>query len=157
VPEALRQVEEGPFVRAHGLDGLRYRRALLFACLVMSLLASWKFGGISDNLSFHGGFGPPARALGDKDRETYAWLRAQVDKIPIHDSVAATNRTGAHISNRKGAYFYPEHSEVDWLVIEESEIRGADLDRHNKAVQAGVFELVSRHDRFAVFRRKEKR
>ena len=69
--------------------------------------------------------------------------------------MGATNRTGPHVSNRRGAYFYPEHSEVDWLFIEETDLRGADLEKHNKAVQAGTFELISRHDRFALYKRKK--
>jgi uncharacterized membrane protein len=154
-PEALRQIEEGPFVRAHGLDGARYRRALLAAAFVMSLLTCWKFGGMVDNTSFHGGFSPPARTLTDKDKETYDWIRSEVAKIPLEDSVGMTNRTGAHAANRRAAFFYPEHSDVDWVFIDETELRGNDLDRHNKAVQSGVFELVSRHDRFSIFKRKK--
>jgi uncharacterized membrane protein len=154
-PEALRQVEDGPFVRTHGLDGARYRSALLAAGFVMSLLASWKFGGIVDNGSFHGGFGPPARALTDKDKETYAWIRSEVDRIPLQDSVGLTNRTGAHAANRRAAFFYPEHSDVDWVFVDDTELRGGDLDRHNKAVQSGVFELVSKHDRFSIYKRKK--
>ncbi len=153
-PEALGQIADGRFVRWAGLDGGRFRRALLTAAFVTSLLTSWKFGGVVDNASFHGGFGPPARALGDKDRETYAWVRQQVDQMPITDSVGATNRTGAHIANRRGAYFYPEHSDVDWLFLDETELRAPDLERHHKAVAAGTFELVSKHDRFAVYKHK---
>ncbi len=154
-PEALGQIADGRFVRWAGLDGGRFWRALLTAAFVASLLVSWKFGGIVDNATFHGGFGPVARTLTDKDRETYAWIREQTDQIPIKDSVGATNRTGAHIANRAGAYFYPEHTDVDWLFVDENEVRAADLERHHKAVQAGTFELVSKHDRFAVYKRKK--
>jgi hypothetical protein len=153
-PTALRQIEDGRFVRLAGLDGPRFARALLFAAFVASLLTSWKFGGVIDNGSFHGGFSPPARELSAKDRETYAWIRRQVDQIPLRDSVGMTNRTGAHAANRRAAYFYPEHSDVDWLFLDDSELHGADLDRHNKAVAAGTFELVEKHDRFSVYRHK---
>jgi uncharacterized membrane protein len=155
LPEALRQIEEGRFVQARGLDGVRFRRALLAAGFATSLLISWKYGGILDNASFHGGFGPVARSLSEKDKETYAWIRSEVEKIPLEDSVGMTNRTGAHAANRRAAFFYPEHSDVDWVFIDETELRGGDLDRHNKALQSGVLELVSKHDRFSIYRRKK--
>jgi uncharacterized membrane protein len=155
VPEALRQVEDGPFARAYGLDGVRFRQALLAGAFVASLLTSWKFGGVIDNGSFHGGFGPPARSLSDKDRETYAWIEREVAKIPRDASVGTTNRAGAYVSNRKAAYFYPEHTDVDWLFLDDSEIRGADQERLAKSVKAGVFELIGKHDRFALYQRKK--
>jgi uncharacterized membrane protein len=149
VPEALKQVEDGPFVRAHGLDGPRFRRALLAAAFVMSLLTSWKFGGVIDNASFHGGFGPPARGLTDKDRETWAWIQGAVAKIPANASVGTTNRAGAYVSSRREVYFFPEHTDVDWLFVDDNEVRSQE-----KSIQ-GVFEQVDRHDRFVLYRRKK--
>jgi uncharacterized membrane protein len=149
VPEALKQVEDGPFVRAHGLDGPRFQRSLLAAAFVMSLLTSWKFGGILDNASFHGGFGPPARGLSEKDRETWAWIQGAVAKIPDDASVGTTNRAGAYVSSRREAYFFPEHTDVDWLFVDDNEVRSQE-----KAIQ-GAFEQVDRHDRFVLYRRRK--
>jgi uncharacterized membrane protein len=153
-PTALKQIEEGPFVQRHALDGPRYARALVAGAFVASLLASWKFGGIVENASFHGGFTPPARQLSEKDKETYAWIRTEVAKIPLQDSVGTTNRTGPHASNRPRAYHYGEHPEVEWAFIDENEAKSD--DRHNKAVQKGDLELVSKHDHFAIYHRKKK-
>jgi uncharacterized membrane protein len=154
-PAALRQIEDGPFVRMMGLDGARVWRALLVAAFAASLLVSWKFGAVVSNTTFRGGFSGVARGLTPKDRELYAWIREHVDQIPPGASVSMTNRTGAHASNRRRAYFYPEHSEVDWLFIDEAEVKGADLDKHNKNLAAGVFELVARRDRLAFYKRKK--
>jgi uncharacterized protein (TIRG00374 family) len=155
-PAALRQIEDGALVRWVGLDGGRVRRALLSAAFVASLLVSWKFGGILENTTFRGGFVPVTRSLTDKERETYTWIREQVDKIPPGASVALTNRTGAHAANRREAFFYPEHSDVGWVFIDESELKGADLEKHNKNVGTGVIELVTRRDKLALYRAKKK-
>jgi uncharacterized membrane protein len=155
-PAALRQIEDGPLVRMIGLDGARVWRALLVAAFAASLLVSWKFGGILDNGSFRGGFSPVARGLTAKERELYGWVREQLDQVPRSASVSVTNRTGAHASNRQRAYFYPEHSEVDWLFIDEAEIRGADLEKHTKNMAAGVFDLVAKRERIALYKRKKK-
>jgi uncharacterized membrane protein len=155
-PAALRQIEDGPVVRMLGLDGARVWRALLAAAFAASLLVTWKFGAVIDNGTFRGGFSPVARGLTPKDNELYAWIRQQIDQIPRGASVAVTNRTGPHASNRQQAYFYPEHSEVDWLFIDEAEIRGGDLEKHNKNLAAGVFELVAKRDRLAFYKRRAK-
>ena len=155
-PEALRQIEEGPFVRWTGLDGGRFRRALLAAAFVASVLVSWKFGGIVENTAFRGGFVPVARSLSDKERETYAWIREQVAKIPPDASVGLTNRTGAHAANRRHAYFYPERTDVGWIFIDEAELHGAELEKHNKLIREGGFEIVARHDRLSLYKAKKK-
>jgi hypothetical protein len=116
----------------------------------------WKFGGIVENHTFRGGFVPVAHGMSDREKETYAWIRAQTDQIPIRASVGVTNRTGAHVSNRMTAVFYPEKANVDWLFIDEAELKGNDLDKHNRNIQNGVFELVARRDRFAIFKRVPK-
>jgi uncharacterized membrane protein len=154
-PTALRQIEDGPFARMVGLEGARLRRALLGAALVASLLVSWKFGGLLENTTFRGGFQSVARVLTDKERDAYAWIREQTSQIPPGASVGTTNHVGAHVSNRKSAVFYPEHPRVDWLFLDENELKAADLEKHNKAVQAGTFELVSRHDKLAIYKRKK--
>jgi uncharacterized membrane protein len=155
-PGALLQIEDGPFVARSGLEGLRFRRSLVAGAFVASVLCSWKFGGILDNASFHGGFTPPARTLTDKEKETYQWVRTEIAKIPLEDSVGLSNRTGAHASNRPRAYHYNEHPEADWAFIDENEVHGGELDRQKKALQRGELELVSRHDHFAIYHRTKK-
>jgi uncharacterized membrane protein len=152
-PEALRQIEDGRVADAIGLDGRRLARALVPAAFAASVLVSWKFGGILDNQAFKGGFVRVARSMSDKDKETFAWIRENAAKIPATASVGVTNRVGAQVSNRKTAYFYPEHQDVDWLFIDEAEIKGADLEKHNKAVQAGTWTVVAKKDRLAFYKK----
>jgi uncharacterized membrane protein len=152
-PDALRQIADGRVANALHLDGPRLSRALVPALLVASALTSWKFGGIIDNQAFKGGFVRVARSVSEKDKETYAWITEQVKQIPQSARVGVTNRVGAHASSRKTAYFYPEHVDVDWLFIDEAEIRSTDLEKHNKRVSDGAFVLVARRDRLAVYKR----
>lgn len=152
-PEALREIEDGKLATTLGLDGRRLSRALVPALLVSSILVSWKFGGFLDNQAFKGGFTRVARSMSDKERATYAWIREQARSIPVRASVGTTNRLGAHVSNRLTAYFYPEHTDVDYLFLDEAELRGGDVDKHNKAVAAGSWVLVSRREKLALFKK----
>lgn len=155
-PEALRQIEAGRLSSTLGLDGRRLSLALTAAAFVASLGISWKFGGIVDNQQFRGGFVRVARSLSDKERETITWVKEQTAKIPGKARVGTTNRIGAHVSNRRVAYFYPDHTDVDWLFIDEGELRGGDVDKHNKAVQAGTWVLISKKDKIALYQRAPK-
>jgi uncharacterized membrane protein len=154
-PAALQQIEDGRLVRAAGLDGARYWRALLGAAFVASLLVSWKFGGILENATFRGGFAPVARTLSPKEKETIAWMQEQIGRIPESASVGTTNRVGAHVADRKDAVFYPEHVKVDYLFLDETELKSSDMEKLNRSVRDGTFELVSRHEKLSVYRRKK--
>lgn len=156
-PAALRDIEDGRVANAIGLDGRRLSRALVAGAFVASLLVSWKFGGILENQAFRGGFMRVSRSMNDKERETYAWVKENAAKIPRNAVVGTTNRMGPHVSNRRTAYFYPEHQNVDYLFIDEAELRGADIERHRKAVSSGTFVLLARHDRLTLYQRAPKR
>lgn len=152
-PEALRQIKDGRVAHTFGLDGPRLARALVPAAFVASVLVSWKFGGIVDNAVFRGGFSRVSRGLTDKDRDTFAWIRETTAQIPANARVGTTNRLGAHVSNRRHAYFYPEHQDVDFLFIDENEIKATELDKHNKNVQSGAFVLVARREKMALYKK----
>jgi uncharacterized membrane protein len=155
-PMALRQIEDAGVPSKLGLNAPRLSRGLLGAALVASLLCSWKFGGLIANQTFRGGFSGVARSLGPKEAETYAWVRAQADSIPLNESVGTTNRLGCHVSNRKEVFFYPYAApNVDWVFIDEAELRGGDLDRHNKNVKEGKILEVSRYGKLALFKKKK--
>ena len=151
-PAARIALEEGPVVKAFGLDGRRFSRAALAAALVASLLVSWKFGGFVDNAAFKGGFGRVARSLSQKDKDTYAWVEETVAKVPMNVSVGVTNKMGCHISNRKDVIFYPESRLPQYVFIDEGELKGGDLDKHTKNVSQGKLVLVSRRDKMALFK-----
>jgi uncharacterized membrane protein len=156
-PIALKQLEDGPIVRALGLDGRRLWRAVLAFSFAASLLVSWKFGGVLDNGSFRGGFARVARGLTDKDREMWTWVQKQVAQIPPYATVGATNRTGVHVSNRKAAFFYPEHTNVDFIFIDEGELKQPDLDKITAQVRAGELELVGKRDKLVLYKRRPKK
>lgn len=151
---ALRQVADGPIPIAFGLDGKRFAAAWLAAAFVATMLVSWKFGAISDNTSFRGGFARVVRELSPEQKANYEWLDAAASKIPRTATVGTTNRIGPHVSNRKGAFFYPERTDVDWLLLDEGELGGGDVDKHAK-LRAG-FDEVDRRGKLALFKKKEK-
>lgn len=154
VPMALRQVREGRVLANLGLDGHRFARAAVGASLVATALVSWKHGAIVDNATFKGGFSRVARSLTEQQKQTHAWVRRQADAIPKQASVAATGKLGPHVSNRKQAFFYPEKQNTDYVFLDETELRGPELERHKKAVLRGELVEVSRHGRMALLKRK---
>jgi uncharacterized membrane protein len=156
-PIALRQMEDGSLPAQLGLDGRRLANAFLGAALASSLLVSWKFGGFLENQAFRGGFSRVARGLTPAEKDTYRWIDETVALIPAGASVGTTNKLGCHVSNRKDAVFYPGHGPVDYVFLDETEIKGADLDGHNKAVQTGKLVQVARRDKMALFKSTEKK
>ncbi|MCC6551880.1 MAG: DUF2079 domain-containing protein [Polyangiaceae bacterium] len=154
-PEALRRIEASGAPALLGLDGKRLARAALAAAVAASFVVSWKFGGIVDNAAFRGGFARVARTLTPQQVTTYAWVREQVAKIPPGASVAATNRLGAHISNRKAAFFYAGSymKTAEYVFIDEAELKGADLERHKAAVSNRELVELGRLGKMALFKR----
>ncbi len=155
-PGAVARLEEGALAASFGLDGRRLARAAVAAMLVASLLVSWKFGGLLENQAFRGGFGRVARQLSQHDKDTYAWVEEQVAKVPMNVSVGVTNKMGPHISNRKDVIFYPEARLPEYVFLDEGELKGGDLDKHNKNVKEGKITLIARRDKMALYRQPPK-
>lgn len=163
-PIGLKRIEDSGPAAYFGLDGRRLSRALLAAVLTASALASWKFGGLVENASFRGGFSRVARTLTPEQQATYAWVREQAQAIPRDAVVGATSKMGPHISNRMRAYFYPgsRAAEVEYVLLDEGELKGKDLSRHKAAVNRGELVELSRRKKMVLFKRvkpaeKEKR
>ncbi|HTN83974.1 MAG TPA: DUF2079 domain-containing protein [Sorangium sp.] len=154
-PIALRGAADSAPAAYLGLDGRRLSRALLAAMLVASALVSWKFGGLVENASFRGGFSRVARKLTPDQEATYAWVRKQVEAIPPGAVVGATSKMGPHVSNRKEAYFYPgdRAALAQYVLLDEGELKGKDLERHNAAVKRGELMEVDRLKKMALFKR----
>ncbi|WP_437741706.1 DUF2079 domain-containing protein [Sorangium sp. So ce1504] len=154
-PIALKRIEGSGPAAYYGLDGRRLSRALLAAMIVAAALMSWKFGGLVENASFRGGFSRVARKLTPDQEATYAWVRKQVEAIPKSAIVGATSKMGPHVSNRKEAYFYPgdRAATVQYVLLDEGELKGKDLERHNAAVKRGELEELSRLKKMALFKR----
>jgi uncharacterized membrane protein len=137
-----------------GVSGRRMMFGLLGSMMVVTSLLSWKFGGVAENSSFRGGFVRVARKLSPEQRETYAWVQAQTKSIPRRASVAASPKLGPHISNRKAAYFHTDRGKkAEYLFVDEGEMKGTDLERHQKEVEARYNE-VARRGKMALFKRK---
>ncbi|WP_438005667.1 DUF2079 domain-containing protein [Sorangium sp. So ce321] len=154
-PIALRGAADSAPAAYLGLDGRRLSRALLAAMLVASALVSWKFGGFIENASFRGGFSRVARKLTPDQEATYAWVTKQVEAIPPGAIVGATSKMGPHVSNRKEAYFYPgdRAALAQYVLLDEAELKGKDLERHNAAVKRGELMEVDRLKKMALFKR----
>ena len=153
VPIALRRIEDGRIAPVLGLQPRSLSRALLGAAFASSLLISWKFGGLTENQSFRGGFGKVTRTLSEEQRATYGWVNEQATSIPRSARVGATNKLGSHVSNRRHAYFWPAEQNVDYVFLDESELKANDLEKHNKLV-AKSFVEVSRRGKMALYKRK---
>ena len=153
-PIAIAQIRDGRLPSIFGLDGRRLGHALLGAAFFATMLTSFKFGGIVDNATFRGGFSRVARTLSEQQEKTYAWIEKESQAIPKGASVGTTNRAGPHVSNRMRAYFYPQRKDVDYLFIDESELKAPQLEAHKKAIAKGDFVEVSRYGRFAVLKRR---
>jgi uncharacterized membrane protein len=156
-PTVLKRVEDGDgtLVALFRLNGRRLTRGLLVAALCASVLVSWKFGGLVENAVFRGGFSRVTRKLTPQQRDAYTWVSEQVAKIPPGAIVGATNKMGAHISNRKEAYFYPgeRYGSIQYAFVDEGELKGKDLERHTAGVKQGEFVELGRLDKMGLFQR----
>jgi uncharacterized membrane protein len=153
-PEGLRQVAEGRLARAFGLDARRLSRASVAACLVAGALVSWKFGAIVENESFRLATGPVARTLSEDERETIAWVQATAAQIPKEATLGVTNRLGPHASNRSAVTLYPRGPITEYVLVDEEDLKPAELDRHRALVAGGELVPVSQHGGMALLRRR---
>jgi uncharacterized membrane protein len=149
-PDAMRQLADGKIARAYGLSAPRLQRALAVAALFASLGVSFKFGGIVENKSFKGGFYPVVRELGDEGRANYAFIQEMIAKIPKDASVAASNRLGPHISNRREAYFYGQKP-ARFILVDERELKPDRKAAVKKALAEGRVVEVGRRGAFVMY------
>jgi uncharacterized membrane protein len=153
-PIALAQLAE-----TRGVHGRRLGHALVVAALGASLLVSWKHGAILDNDTFRGGFRTVARTLSAEQLDAYRFVREQANGIPGVAAVAASNRIGPHISNRRKAYLFPEqfqdlgHPVVDCYFVDEGELAQGDLKHFKELIREGGFIEVGRHKKLAIYKR----
>jgi uncharacterized membrane protein len=149
-PDAIKQIADGKLVSAYGLSGPRLQRALAVSALFASIAVTFKFGGIVDNKSFRGGFYPVVRDLGDEGRANYAFVEQMIAKIPPNASVAASNRMGPHISNRREAYFYGQKS-AEYIFLDERELKPDRKTAVKKALTEGKIVELGRRGAFVLY------
>ena len=155
VPHVLRNVPDGPWAASAGHDPTRLRRGAVAAMVACTVLCCWKFGGIVENSSFRGGFVRMVRTLTEEHRANYRWVRQQVAAIPKNARVAASGKMGPHVSNRREAYFYPSRVRIDYALLDEGELKAAELDAHNKRVSSGKLIEVARQGKLVLLKRSE--
>jgi uncharacterized membrane protein len=120
--------------------------------LVASLLVSWKYGAVLENSSFRGGFRPIVRTWTEPLQERYDSFLELVSHIEPDASVSATDRVGAHVSNRAEVHRLEQNIDTDYLLVDTSDLRGrnkASLERREKA---GKVELIEHTGRWRLYR-----
>ena len=153
-PIGLRRLRDG---RAPGLLGVSPNQltvGLVGAVLVLSLLTSWRFGGIVDNKAFKGGFSRVIRELNDSRRERYTEIQQMVAMIEPGAGVTVTNKTGPHASNRKHVYLYRQRKvqESHYVFIDMRDLKGKYRAWHDRRVKRGELELVREHQTVKLYR-----
>lgn len=151
-PIALQRIRDGG-MSIFGLDGRRFYTAIVAATFVTALMISWKFGGLTNNQSFRGGFGPVTRVLNAEQKARYGWVREMTERIPKGASVSATPKLGPHISNRRHAYFYPSQP-TDFVFADETELKPPQVEQLQKAVQTGDLVEVGRNGKMGLWKRR---
>jgi uncharacterized membrane protein len=152
-----------PFAIALAPLGLRLLRearpkdagltTVIMGCvLVASLLVSWKHGAVLENSSFRGGFRPIVRTWTEPLQERYDSFLELVSQIEPDASVSATDRVGAHVSNRAEVHRLDQNIDTDYVLADTSDLRGrnkASLERRQKA---GKVELIEHTGRWRLYR-----
>jgi uncharacterized membrane protein len=142
-PAGIKSLTSGTLPELFKLRPHQLQRAILGAIVVCSVLTSWKFGGILKNDAFRGGFSRPARELTEAKRDRYVQLRAIWDEhIEPGAVVSTTNRVGAHLSNRKHAYFYRQKKPSHYAFIDERELKKKWKGWHKRRLQRGELEFI---------------
>jgi len=135
-----------------GVRHLRERRssdsqfsgALMGSMLVAALLVSWKFGAVLPNDGFRAGFVRLAREWDDAAAQRYEEFRQMVSVIEPGDSVSATDRVGAHVSNRAHAYKVAQNIDSDWVLVDARDMRKRNKTVVDERVKEGQLEVHGR-------------
>ena len=142
-----------------GLRRLQQSRAkdaglttVIMGCvLVASVLVSWKYGALLENSSFRGGFRPVQRTLTEPMQERYESFVGLVSRIEPDASVSATDRVGAHVSNRAEVHRLDQNIDTDYLLIDSSDLRGRNKASLQRREKAGKVELLQREGRWSLY------
>lgn len=153
-PAALVAIRTRPRGFFGSVDMPRLGRALVPAIVAATMLVSWQFGAIVPNGRFKGGFVALRRVLSEEDKATYAWLKGTIAQIPRDAKVSVTDRMGPHVSNRRHAYFYPARTDVDFVLIDEGDLKGNDQNRHKTVQSKGTFKEVARRGKIVLYKKK---
>ena len=120
--------------------------------LVASLLVSWKHGAVLENSSFRGGFRPIVRTWTEPLQERYDSFLELVSVIEPDASVSATDRVGAHVSNRAEVHRLDHNIDTDYLLVDTSDLRGRNKASLQRREKAGKVELIEHTGRWRLYR-----
>ena len=120
--------------------------------LVASLLVSWKHGAVLENSSFRGGFRPIVRTWTEPLQERYDSFLELVSVIEPDASVSATDRVGAHVSNRAEVHRLDQNIDTDYLLVDTSDLRGRNKASLQRREKAGKVELIEHTGRWRLYR-----
>lgn len=141
-------------VLSKGLDGSVRRRAALGAVLFGVITHSYVFGAVLQQETYVGGFLPIPFEISQSERETYAALRKVVAKIPREASVAASDQTVPHVSNRYSVYTLSVgHGDADYLLLDRRMLSEPMRKIVTDAISRSDYGLVIKKGRFYLFKR----
>ncbi|NLE87168.1 MAG: DUF2079 domain-containing protein [Myxococcales bacterium] len=136
--------------------GRQRAQAALVAVALASLTLSFNYGAFAAReKSFRSGYHTISFTFSDEERQRYADLRALISHLPPKASVTATERIGAHVSDRRLFYSMRRGTHgADYLIARKSELR---LDRTRVVLQAalerGEYGVLQRVGEFVLFKK----
>ena len=95
-----------------------------------------------------------ARNLSDKERDDVRLDPPADRQDPPRGQRGHHEPRGRARLEPEGARILSRAPDVDWLFLDENELKAADLERHNKAVQAGTSSSLPGTTSFAIYKRK---
>jgi len=129
-----------------------FTSAVMGCVLIASILISWKHGAIVENSSFRGGFRTVDRSLSEAKQDRYESFLELISQIEPDASVSATDRLGAHVSNRAEVYHLTQHVDTDYVLVDSRDLRGGVKKSLKRREELGKVELVEREDTWTLYR-----
>lgn len=100
--------------------------------------------------------GKPARSLSAIEKDTYARARDAVGRAPGRPPRSPRRRGSARTPRTaRASTAYPDRDTTEYVFVDDTELRGPELDKHQKAVAAGSFTEIARRGRMSMLRRKQ--
>ena len=110
--------------------------------LAATVVTTVKYGVIFPNASFKAGWNRLTRVPTPDMRERYAFVKEIAATIESDAAVSVTSAVGAHFSNRRKAYHWPNVSDADYLVLNVKNFKKDDERRLKKLCDKKQFRLV---------------
>ncbi|KIG19190.1 hypothetical protein DB30_04655 [Enhygromyxa salina] len=149
VPLVLADPAQSPALARFAATQVQFARAGALGCAMMSVLVSWKYGGLVENDSFQAGYYTLVRTYDEEAAARYEWLRQAADAIPPDASVAATDHLVPHLSGRAMIEKYPDADArgLDYLLVDRARRRrsGPSLIDVKPLETSGAYIVIDEH------------